>query len=174
MRITVLPLLLLVVLLTSGLNSPVVQAAESFAFWPGKGAKRAPSFQTINEDHACGEVVIAKVSKLPRIGKGPLQSEKVVELNSRGKVIRRWPVPIDYRVDGIKADELFVHVGMKNYWIRPDGSFRQAKPITVSDMKMAHCELREVFADSEDAQCGKFLDLRSQKERTLGYEGPCT
>jgi hypothetical protein len=70
-------------------------ASETFRFWPGKGAASAPGFQGIGE-HPCGEVAEATVSKLPTARNGRLIPEVVVELDRRGKIVRRWPMPVDY------------------------------------------------------------------------------
>jgi hypothetical protein len=152
----------------------VASADETFSFWPEKGAKQAPGFQSMSE-HPCGEVARAKVSKLPPVDKGPLRSELVVELDANGKVIRRWPMPVDYVPQGLSGDELLVGVaGDIDFWIKSDGSFRRASRTSVPEQRLVQCDLTTVFGSSAYAGCSVFIDLASHKERTLGYQGVCS
>jgi hypothetical protein len=147
--------------------------AESFRFWPGKGASSAPGFKRMWE-HPCGEVAEAEVSKLPLTTYRPLQPDLVVELNRRGKVVRRWPAPVDYVVHTIKGDELLVTAGDRGFWIRPDGRFRRASTIPPASETLTACDLTHVFGKSAYNQCSIFTDLAGGKKRKLGYQGICT
>lgn len=149
-------------------------AAESFPFWPGKGAEAAPGFQRMSE-HPCGEVAYAEVSKLPTTDNGPLLSEVVVELGRRGKVVRRWPTPVDSVPHSVSGAELLFMLGERGFWVRSDGSFRRAAtPATGDGSALLNCDLTSVFGKSGYAQCSIFVDLVSRKKRTLGYQGVCS
>ncbi len=165
--------LFLCLLLVCGPGS--ASASESFGFWPGKGARSAPGFERMSE-HPCGEVAYARVSTLPTSPNGPLQSEVVVELDRRGKVIRRWPMPVDFMPHALRGNELLAVVGGKGIWIRPNGSFRKATaiPDDPTSGDMIECDLTSVFGKSAYARCSRFVDLASRKMRTLGYQGVCT
>jgi hypothetical protein len=147
--------------------------AETFQFWPGKGASTAPGFKGMSE-HPCGEVAVAEVSKLPSTKYEPLQPDLVVELNSHGKVIRRWPSPVDYSARALKGDELLVTAGNRGYWIRPNGEFRKASEVPARSDTLVECDLTSVFGKSSYAQCSIFTDLASGKRRRLGYQGVCS
>ena len=147
--------------------------SERFAFWPRDGASAAPGFER-TLDHPCGEVAVAKVSKLPTAKDGPLEAELVVELDSGGKVIHRWPMPVDHLPRAVRGDELLVSAGDKGVWVRADGSFRRELGAPASTVKLFACDLTSVFGKSDYAQCGVFVDVESHKERTLGYQGVCT
>lgn len=148
--------------------------AEEFSFWPGDGAERAAGFQA-KHGHPCGEVARANVSKLPTADKGPLISELTVELNARGKVIRRWPMPVDYTPRALRGNELLAVAGDKGFWIRPNGKFRRAEAIPPADDSLPfQCDLASVVGKSAYAGCQVFVDLASRKKRTLGYQGVCT
>lgn len=160
--------------LVGGLSSAA--ASESFTFWPGKGASKAPGFERM-WDHPCGEVASAQVSKLPTASNGPLQSEVVVELDRRGNVIRRWPMPVDFTPHALRREELLVVAGDKGFWVRSSGSFRRATAIPAtptSDVGMFQCNLKSVFGKSDYAGCRRFVDLTSRKKRILGYQGVCS
>jgi hypothetical protein len=164
-------LLLACLLLAAG--SGVASAAELFRFWPGEGASEAPGFKRMSE-HPCGEVAIAEVAKLPTAKNGPLLSEVVVELNQRGKVIRRWPMPVDYTPQAVRGAELLVTAGEEGFWIRSNGTFRRASAMPAHDYTPFKCDLMSVFGKSEYAGCSIFVDLASKRKRTLGYQGVCT
>ena len=149
-------------------------SVERFSFWTGDGAEKAPGFQG-RYGHPCGETVEAKVSKLPTAQKGPFISETVVELNASGKVIRRWPMPVNYFPLALQGSELLVAFGEKGFWVRPNGAFKKASTIPpVEDQLPFTCNLTSVFGKSNYARCGVFIDLISRKKRMLGYEGVCT
>lgn len=158
----------------SGLGA--ASAAEIFNFWPGDGADNAAGFQS-REPHPCGEVVRAKVSKLPTTDTGPLLSEFAVELSERGKIIGRWPLPVDYVPRALRGEELlatFADKGVGAVWIRPDGAFRKASTLPPADDRaLVQCDT-SVFGSSASAGCEVFVDLRSRKKRTLGYQGVCS
>ena len=149
-------------------------AAEEFGFWPNEGAREAPGFKSMSEG-PCGEVAYAEVAKLPLPKGGALASELIVELNRRGKVIRRWPGPVDYTPSALKGDELLVTAGERGFWIRPDGTFRKASPLPSSERgEDFACDLKQVFGNSAYAGCAIFKDVVTRKKRRLGYQGVCT
>ena len=125
-------------------------------------------------EHPCGEAAYAKVSKLPTSVHGPLISEVAVELDRRGKVIRSWPMPVDYRPQALRGAELLVAEGDKGFWIRPDGSFTRATALSENDSKEVACDLKRVFGKSDYAMCSVFVDVKSGKKRKLGYQAVCT
>lgn len=149
--------------------------SEVFRFWPGKGATTAPGFERMWE-HPCGEVASAHVRILPTAKNGPLLSEVVVELNRRGKVIRRWPMPVDFYPHSVRGAELLVAAGNTGFWIRSNGTFRRATTVPALDRaeRLVKCDLTPVFGKSDFTQCSVFVDLGSRKKRTLGYQGVCT
>jgi hypothetical protein len=148
-------------------------SAETFRFWPGKGASSAPGFKGMS-DHPCGEVAEAEVSKLPSPNYEPLGPDLVVELNRRGKVIRRWPAPVDHNISAVKGDKILVTAGERAFWIRPDGSFKKEAVIPQSSVTLAECDLTSVFGKSAYARCAIYRDLATGKKRTLGYQGVCS
>jgi hypothetical protein len=160
------------VLLPAG--SMAATPAVLFQFWPGKGAERAPGFVETH-GHPCGEVALAKVSKLPTAKNGPLQSDLVVELNAGGKVIRRWPMPVDFLPRAVRGNELLVSIADEGYWVRPDGSFKKAEALpAIGDRQPFKCDLTRVFGKSDFAMCETLVDLVSHKKRTFGHQGVCT
>src|SRR5262249_46945706 len=148
--------------------------SEVFGFWPGKGAKKAAGFQRM-WDHPCGQALDAEVRRLPIGGNGPFVAETVVELNARGKVIGRWPMPVDYVPHAIRGKQLLVAQGDKGFWIRSTGAFTKAFALPPhNDRQVFQCNLKSVFGKSDYAGCQVFVDLASHRERTLGYQGICS
>lgn len=150
-----------------------LEKSERFAFWPHDGVSTAQGFERML-DHPCGEVAVAKVSKLPTAEDSPLEAELVVELDSGGKVIRRWPMPVDYWPRAVRGEELLVSAGDMSFWVRADGSFRRETKTPSFSAKPVSCDLTSVFGKSDYARCSIFVDLETLKERTIGYQGVCT
>ena len=161
----------LVWLLASDVTSAL--ADEIFQFWPGKGADRVPGVQLTHE-HPCGQIALARVSKLPTGADGPLIAEEVVELDRRGKVLRRWPMPVDFTPHAVRGSALLAVLARKGIWIRPDGSFSRAKTIPAASDRPIDCDLNAVFGASAYNECAVFTDIASHRKRTLGFQGVCS
>jgi hypothetical protein len=79
-------------------------------FWAGPGAKEDKRVVEIDDHHACsGQRAYARVSRMPvPNSKGSLQRELVVELSRSGGVVRRWPMPVDEIVLGVRGIQIVV------------------------------------------------------------------
>jgi len=156
-------------------------------FWPGPKAQ-----QSQKDDHPCGEAVIAFVKSIPSPSDPVMQSEEVFELGPSGKVIQRWWIPIDSTVAGIAGDEIliteelgpevgiFTEAGLADRFsiqlaISPRGRFRVVPVSASAPATPFTCPSnRDLPHPSSYLGCWKFSDQRSQAERRLAYEAPCT
>jgi len=149
------------------------------------------------EDHdaPCGPdiIVFSRSLGAPSLpGSGLLRGERVLEIDSEGRVVRKWIVPTSqWGVAAVRGSNIMVRSWAESLcrlgtgeervhhdvWldIKTDGSFRIVDP----DPKMpepvrAQCRLPEGFAGSAYAGCWHFKDLESGATRILVFDVPCT
>jgi hypothetical protein len=144
-------------------------------FWPGKSPDKDARYLR-TEDHPCGKVIYARVTAFPRGRKGSaLIPEIVVELGAKGKVIRRWPIPVDATPLGVRAESLLLNTEGRRLWVTPEGVIapyhgRGSLPPSA----VTGCATPSDFNRSPFRECRKFRDLNSGKVRWLSFQGPCT
>ena len=144
-------------------------------FWPGKGVEKDPRYVSM-EDHPCGKVVVARVRALPPIGSvSALHPERVIEMDSTGKVVRRWPIPVDACPVGLNGTRLLVDTGLLKFWVTPKGVITPyGTAIALPPPEPVSCSRSREFGDSAYVQCRRFRDQTSGKYRILSFEGPCS
>jgi len=144
-------------------------------FWPGKGVEKEPRYVS-TVDHPCGKVVVARVRALPPVGSvSALRTERVVETDSTGKVVRRWPMPVDASPIGLRGASLLVDTGLLKFWITPSGAITPYKNSrSLPEPELASCSPTREFGDSAYVQCRRYRDAASGKSRILSFEGPCS
>jgi len=151
-------------------------AQYELQFWAGAGARHDRRFvKTI--EHPCSNVVLARVTRLPssRTG-GALVSEEAIERGVDGKVLARWPMPVDGVPAAVKRNLLMVSVGDDLWlWISEKGEIvSNKKPGSVGKRTIEYCAESKRFRKYDLEGCALFKDLRSGKERIINYEPPCT
>ena len=134
------------------------------------------------DDGPCGSVASTFAATLP-LTTHPLSVELALEVDSSGHVLRRWPIPLDTRIDGIDGDVLLVPYQV---WtgtestvagelaIRPSGSFQVLPVPTVPTAPDIGCPPIAIFAASAYTTCQRFLDRTTKKRRLIAYQIPCT
>jgi hypothetical protein len=146
-------------------------------FWPAPGADKDPRFVRF-DDGPCGQVATARVKSMPRYSKTELFSpERVLELDSRGNVIRRWAIPVDatpYALDGSNLlfefnESLFKVTASREISILQDQAVQPA-----SEPEPMQCVTPKEFLPSDYVTCWQFKDRRSGRKRLLAFEGVCT
>lgn len=154
-----------------------VGAEFEFRFWPGPGAEKDSRFVDM-DDHPCGQVATARVRSMPRYSKGGLFTpERVLELNTRGKVIRRWAIPVDATPYAIAGDELLFVDGESLYKVSTTLAVSKLKGHASklqSTASSVQCVAPREFAPSAFVGCWQFNDLRSGSKRVLAFEGVCS
>ena len=144
-----------------------------FNFWTSKSTKLDKRVLNIN-DHPCGEVAVAKISKLPKhSAKGALIPERVFELNESGKIIKQWVMPVDSDFRAIRGDELYVDLNQKTYRISLNRMVVLSKnPPERAPGKDVKC--KSPLAPSAYLACVEHKDIGSGIPRILSYEMVCT
>ena len=165
-------------LATFAISCAATSAADfSLAFWAGPSAEKDPRVSEVEDHHACtGRVAIAKVERLPTSKGGPLEPEFVEELDNKGRVVRRWPMPVDSYVIGVKEASIFVgpfaHASGNSLEVNLNGTYAPAQ-FDASEPRNVECP-GKATVESAYRRCFLFKDAATAKERLLTFQGPCT
>jgi hypothetical protein len=122
--------------------------------------------------HPCGSVALMPTRRIPP-SDGRLQAERIVEIDSTGRELRRWLVPVDVWPLALNGQELVVnlHAGFRGdlaLGISLAGDYR-VLPFTGNRVpQVIECPPYRGFGESAYVRCATLAG------RTLAYEGPCT
>jgi hypothetical protein len=113
---------------------------------------------------------------------GLLQPEWVSEVDGQGRLVRRWPAPVDVWVQGIEGEELLVPwtfgLGHEEepleilLAIRPNGKFRVSDARELAAPEWTDCRFTQNEADTRS--CLEVRDAGDGTVRHLQYATPCT
>jgi hypothetical protein len=150
--------------------------------WAGANAKADPRVVKIVKHHACtGEVAVIRVDHMPPPRrKVTLEPELVVELSQTGKIIRRWPMPVDSIVAAVSGGQIIIprgdaRAGAEALAINERGDLSlRTIPASADFGKSIKCPLIREFGDSAYLRCFEHRDLASGQIRRIAYQGPCT
>jgi hypothetical protein len=128
----------------------------------------------VNEEHPCGRTATVPVTRIP-LADPALEGELVLEVAEDGQEVRRWTVPVDVPVFGVRGDELVVRLpDGTSLGIRPDGTFRLVPELLPALPEPVTCPDLARFRGSAYLRCWPFTDLDGGERRLLAYQGPCT
>jgi hypothetical protein len=146
-----------------------------FRFWPAPGARNDPRIVSM-DDGPCGEVATARVPKMPNYAETePFAPERVLELGSGGKILRRWAIPVDSTPYAVAGNDLFFTFDKTVYRVSLQGAVSlETSPPPADNAEEVECATPKEFLPSEYVGCWSFTDLRSKKPRVLAYEGVCS
>jgi hypothetical protein len=150
------------------------QSAD-FTFFTRENVKKDPHVIKLGP-HPCGEYALARVSKMPGLEeKGYLVPDKVVEVDTVNKTLRRWAKPIDTEVVAVEGDRILIKAD-KHYWIKPSGEFQLqiGKIVPKAPTFVQRVKQHPEFKGSGYAGLWRFQDLKTGKVRQVIYEGNCT
>lgn len=154
------------------------------SFWEPEDEPAEPPRHVTS--HPCGAEATVFVDRLPS-QKDSITGDTVHELDTKGKTLREWVIPVDTRVEGVKGKEILVPV---SFWkvatpdpaaatqvdallaIHSGGHFRVLPPRHFSDPESQPCPAG--LPESDYWTCWVYRDLDGGKVRHLAYEGPCT
>jgi hypothetical protein len=175
-----------VLIVVTLLQNSFVYAADvvDLPFWAGKGAKTDKRVLEIVPHCCCsGDIAIARVAQLPAVGeKDPLEPELALELNDKGEVLRRWPLPVDKSILAIDGEQILVQIApktspksVKAIFISSQGEiFKAEVPNSLAEPVSFKCPTLSEFGNSAYLRCWMFRDLSSGEIRRLAFQGPCT
>ena len=165
------------------MRSPVEQMVE-LRFWAGPGVRGDHRVVNVSPHCCCsGEIAVARVSELPLpLATDPLEPELVVELTEAGGVLRRWPMPVDLIVAGVRDEQILVPLAPmlgagtdRAILVSPGGAMVLSRvPPRLPEPVLYTCPVIRDFGESAYLRCFQFLDLSSGEVRRLAFQGPCT
>lgn len=133
--------------------------------------------------HPCGKTFSMCISKITETTE--LSPAWAYELSTDGKLLEKWPLPVDAQVWSIAGTEIFAAYpnqdGFENSWtqpskirINPHGKFSAISQISESKHKIFECSKYTNDPNIKQAYCHIFRDLKSSKERIIAFEPVCT
>ena len=155
--------------------SPAFAQSFELSFWPSPAAAKDPRVIRI-DDHPCGQVAVALVSVVPPYKRGrTLTPERVLEVSTSGKVIRRWWLPTDSFIRAIRGNTLTIEHASKVYQVWPGGRI-SLLPLRdfPKEVRKPTCEVPAELLPSDYAVCHVFTDTQTRLPRLLAYEAVCT
>lgn len=165
-----------VALLAGGLAVQAAAPRHEMRFWYASEAAARRAGAHAFEDHPCGAVAVARVTRMPAYARhGALEPELVVEYGAGRREIRRWSAPVDGSVWAVRRDEVLIKLGGRYYWIGPDGRIgptRYADPPPI--MTVGECGTPAGMENSEYAACRAFRDEENGRVRNLWFQNACT
>jgi hypothetical protein len=160
--------ILIVSLAGAAFASP--DSAYELSFRSGRYAELAPGFVQ-RYDHPCGEVVTLRVASLQSAADTTHRADRVMELDAQGRMMREWPLPVDYVPRAVNGVELLIVFGQRAFWVSPEGNLR---PDSLKDRlpEARPEECRRAGADGP-LQCALFTDVGTGAPRRIGYPAAC-
>lgn len=161
--------------------APTIGGFE-LGFWAGPSVAEDPRVRSINEDHPCGPVAVARVARMPdSTGDSALEPDRVIEFDPSGEEITRWAIPTDRGVHAISGPDLIfldspsTAEGAPALAISSDGGIRRtAVPANAPEAVRIECPSTFDFGESAYLRCFELGDGVSGEVRRIAYEGPCT
>lgn len=120
-----------------------------------------------------------RVSEIPESDHPILETDVAIEFDEEGGELRRWRLPIDRNVIGVRGSDLLLSHG------GPDRDDSIALGVGVSgrvfetvyrpgDVEVVPCPDIPDFAGSSYTRCVGFLDPTTSDTRRIAYLAPCT
>jgi len=163
---------------------------------PEDPTRLPPDLSRIEDfDVPCGTdiIVFSRSLDAPNLpGSGLLRGERVMEIDSEGRILRTWIVPTSQGgVAAVRGHSIMVRswagplcrlgTGEQrvdhDIWlaIKPDGSFNVVDPDpSIAAPERAQCRVPEYFTKSAYAGCWRFKDLDSGAVKIIVFDAPCT
>jgi len=161
------------------INDHYAEQSPELHYWIRDGVSESQRAGLDVRDGPCGRYVLAR-SRLTTPPDSRLETDEIVEVESSGNVLRRWPVP-ESRFLGMMGDEVLIAYGLGDrkdlalavatdgrYRVVPVGRYLQAEL-----KKLSECPRYKGFGDSAFAVCSIIREPQSVI-RYLIWEGPCT
>ena len=166
----------LAVLPVAGLNAHAAEEVEfRLLFWPTKEVEKDPRFLQRVEG-ACGDLVIARVRRMPNPTHGDrLATDVVYELTPDFRVLRTWHVPANAVPLATQGRELLFSDQTNHYLVGTNGKIRQfSLEGKLLESAETTCRLPSSLKGSGYARCHRVPRLNSPGQSIIAFQGPCT
>ena len=161
----------------------VADMAVPITMWFTGDAATAKRRGLALHDHACGATVQVVSDAIPP-NDSLLEAEPVVEFDEQGRPLRRWRIPVDAWIAGVRDSLLLVPIPARGaadgsgptqmLAIDPSGHLSPQPYRTPQDAPTLACPVLPEFQGSAFLRCVQHRDQLSGAPRRLAYEGPCT
>ena len=161
----------------------VADVAVPITLWFSGDAAAAKRRGLQLHDHACGATVQVVSDAIPPID-SLLEAERVVEFDAQGRPVRRWRIPVDAWIAGVRDSLLLVPLPPRGaaggggptqlLAIDPSGRLSRQPYRAPEDAPTLACPVLPEFQGSAFLRCFQHRDQLSGAPRRLAYEGPCT
>ncbi len=136
-----------------------------------------------SQQHPCGNTLSMCLTDLSSTKK--LSPTWALELSNKGKVIRKWPMPVDAIVWSISGNALFAgypnYTGHENGWESPNfvkvtanGNVSRQSHISKTEGKSFLCSKLTDIPDLQKSFCFKYKDIETKAPRIISFEPACT
>lgn len=150
-------------------------------FWRGPALKDVPFEQVAERDprirgvdgHPCGGMVVARVGRVPKADDAMLGTDAIIEIDSSGRVLREWRVPIDGEPYAIDGSRIKVWVHGDAYWFGLDRSITISSEPESTPPVGAECPRNDSGIRGEYG-CTTLRDRTSGKDRIVVSHFVCT
>jgi hypothetical protein len=146
-------------------------------YWPKRGLADSLLRDLDVSDGPCGAIVFVQSPTIPPRD-DRLVGEFVAELDSTGRVLRRWTVPSNPSPLALHGDTLWIYLYARDRTdlalaVTAEGRYVAVPSKTTEPEQYAECPPNSVFPNSGYAKCLAFADPPRRK-RLIIYEAPCT
>ncbi len=133
--------------------------------------------------HPCGNVVSQCLTQITETSK--LLPTWAYELASDGKILGKWPMPVDGQVWAVSGEHIYVaypnHEDRINEWNKPkyikvnaSGTISILGEISKSNEVVYECSKLTEAPYLKSAFCVQYTDLKSGKKRIISSEPVCS
>ncbi len=159
------------------LNRTYSQSGIPLLYWPKKGISDSALQDLDIGDGPCGAVALVQSPIIPPPDRR-LEGEVVVEIDSTGRTLRRWPVPSNSLPVTLRGDLLVIYLPARGRTdlglaIPEDGHYTVVPAERASGAGPVDCPANRLFPKSAYARCLQLPD-RNRGRRLLAYQAPCT
>lgn len=158
-----------------GFQSIVNAQPFEVTLWVDHKRATKSSLKKSVQAHPCGAVVTKRLSQVPHYRASAIvQPDQAVEFSASGKILAVWAIPVDMSVVGVDGDSILVADRGRTLAIDSGRYIKRRTAISRQIGVPEKCPLKKVFGNSDYARCESFVDDRTKKRRTIGFEGVCT
>jgi len=144
-------------------------------YWPKKGIPDSLLTGLDVGVGPCGAVILAQSPRIPP-SDDRLMSETVFEVDATGRILHKWPVPLNASPLRLRGDvlEILVPVGFTSLVlaVQPGGQYVVVPAERTSNAQVVDCPAKELFPSSDYVRCLQLVD--SGRRRQVAYQAPCT
>lgn len=151
-------------------------------FWTGAALKGLSEEEIRQRDqriksvdgHPCGNMVMARVGRVPQADDAYLSPDTVKEISREGRVVGVWLVPIDGVPLAIDGTRIMVGIHDEAFWFGQDRRITSIYEAIPSKPKGEDCPNNDAGFKGESYGCTTLVDRTSRQSRMAVSYFVCT